>query len=68
MAGGSEDKESSCKAGDPGSIPGSGRSPGEFHGQRSLVGHGPQGHKESHKIDQLSLLINLSNKSLGTSA
>ena len=44
--GGSDGKESTCKAGDPGSIPGSGRSPGEgngilvllpgeFHGQRS---------------------------------
>ena len=49
--GGSDDKESACKAGDPGSIPGSGKSPGEgngnslrypclekSHGQRSLVG------------------------------
>ena len=47
----SDGKESACNAGDPGSIPGSGRSPwrrewlttpvvlpGEFHGQRSLVG------------------------------
>ena len=43
---------------DAGSIPGSGRSPGggqptpvfllgEFHGQRSLVGNSPWGHKES---------------------
>ena len=31
--GGSESKESACNAGDPGSIPGSGRSPpGEGHG------------------------------------
>ena len=30
--GGSDDKESACNAGDPGSIPGSGRSPGEQHG------------------------------------
>ena len=29
--GGSDDKESACNAGDPGSIPGSGRSPGEVH-------------------------------------
>ena len=29
---GSEGKESACKAGDPGSIPGLGRSPGERHG------------------------------------
>ena len=30
--GGSEDKASACKAGDPGSIPGLGRSPGEGNG------------------------------------
>ena len=58
--GGSDGKESTCNAGDPGSIPGSGRSPGEgngyptpvflpgvSHGQRSLVGSIPRGHKES---------------------
>ena len=52
--GGSDGKESTCNAGDPGSIPGSGRSPGEgngyptpvflpgeFHGQRSLMGYRP---------------------------
>ena len=30
--GGSDGKESACNAGDPGSIPGSGRSPGEEQG------------------------------------
>ena len=30
--GGSDSKESTCNAGDPGSIPGSGRSPGEGNG------------------------------------
>ena len=30
--GGSDGKESSCNAGDPGSIPGSGRCPGEGNG------------------------------------
>jgi len=30
--GGSDDKESACSVGDPGSIPGSGRSPGEWNG------------------------------------
>ena len=30
--GGSEDKASACNAGDPGSIPGLGRSPGEGNG------------------------------------
>ena len=29
LSGGSDGKVSACKAGDPGSIPGSGRSPGE---------------------------------------
>ena len=52
LPGGSDDKESACSAGDPGSISGSGRSPregngypltpvfllGESHGLRSLVG------------------------------
>ena len=32
FSGGSDGKESSCNAGDPGSIPGSGRSPGEGNG------------------------------------
>ena len=52
-------KESASNAGDPGLIPGLGRSPGEgngdplqysrgkFRGQRSLVGYSPWGHKES---------------------
>ena len=52
-------KESACNAGDPGSIPGWGRSPGEgngnplqyfclgkSHGQRSLMGYSPWGRKE----------------------
>ena len=57
--GGSDSKEYTCNAGDLGSIPGLGRSPGEGHGnplqfsclkkphgQRSLVGYSPWGHKE----------------------
>ena len=57
--GGSDDKESACNSGDLGSVPGLGRSPGgEYgnplrhscveipHGQRSLVGYSPWGHKE----------------------
>ena len=51
LLGGSDNKESARNAGDPGSTPGSGRSPGagkgdpvslpgESYGQRSLVGHG----------------------------
>ena len=58
--GDSDGKESACYLGDPGSIPSSGRSPGEghgqptpgflpgeSHGQRSLAGYSPWGHKES---------------------
>ena len=57
--GGSDGKESTCNAGDLNSIPGLGRSPGRghgnplqypclenSHGQRSLVGYSPWGHKE----------------------
>ena len=60
IPGGSDGKESACHVGDLGSIPGSGRSHGgghgnplqyscleNPHGQRSLVGHSPWGHKES---------------------
>ena len=54
---GSDSKESACNAGDPGSIPGLGRSPeerewlptpflpGESHGQRSLTGYSTWGCK-----------------------
>ena len=57
--GGSDGKEYAYNAGDLGSIPGSGRSPGgghgnplqysclEFHGQRILVGYSSWGCKES---------------------
>jgi len=58
--GGSDGKESASNAGDLGSIPGLRRSPGEGHdnplqysclenphGQRSLAGYSPRGHKES---------------------
>ena len=54
--GGSDGKESVCHAGDPGLIPGSGRSltlPGEFHGQRSPVGYSPRGRKESDMTERL---------------
>ena len=57
-------------AGDPGSIPGSGRSCGEenvnplqysclekSHGQRSLVGYSPWGHKESDTTEWLHLEV-----------
>ena len=58
--GSSAGKEFACHAGDPSSIPGLGRPPGGGHGsplqyscldtphgQRSLVGYNPWGHKES---------------------
>ena len=65
---GSDGKESTCNAGDLGSIPGLGRSPGgghgnppqyscleNLHGQRSLVGYSPWGCKESDKTEPLSI-------------
>ena len=65
--GGSYGKESPCNMGDLGSLPGYGRSPTgghdnplqyscleNPHGQRSLVGYSPRGHKESDKTEWLS--------------
>ena len=65
--GGASGKESTCNAGDLGSIPGLGRYhwrrvwqptpvflPGESHGQRSLVLYSPWGHKESDTTEWLS--------------
>ena len=65
--GGSDCEESACNTEDPGSVPGSGRSLGEgngnplqdpclgnFHGQRSLVGDSPWGHKELDMTEQLT--------------
>ena len=64
----SDVKESACSVGDLGSTPGPGRSPGEgnghptlvflpgeFHGQRSLVGYSPWDHKELDMTEQLTL-------------
>ena len=67
-SGGSDGEESACNAGDPGSIPGLRRSPGEgngypiplpgeFHGQRSLGGYSSQDPKESDKAEQLTTII-----------
>ena len=60
-------KESACSAGDLGSILGLGRSPGgrhgnplqyscleNPHGQKSLAGYSPWGHKESDTTEQLN--------------
>ena len=62
--GGTDGKASAYNVGDPGSIPGLGKSPGEgngtllqysclekSHGQRSLVGYSPWGHKESDRTE-----------------
>ena len=67
LPGGSDGKESTCNAGDLGSIPGLGRSPGGRHGnslqysclenphrERSLAGYSPWGCKESDTAEQLS--------------
>ena len=64
---GSKGEESTCKAGDLGSIPGSGRSPGggrgnllqysyleNPHGERSLAGCSPRGRQESDTTEQPS--------------
>ena len=65
--GDSDGKESTCNLGDLGSIPGLGRSPGgghgnplqyscleNPHGQRSLAGYSPWGHKESDTTERLN--------------
>ena len=62
-----DSKEPAYSAGDPGSIPESGRSPaegngysipaflpGEFLGQRSLAGYSPWGHKELDTTERLN--------------
>ena len=67
--GGSDGKESVCNAEDSGSIPELGRSPWEVndyplqnsflgnHGQRSLVGYSPWGHKELDMTEQLDMIL-----------
>ena len=67
--GGADDRESACSAGDLGSIPGLGRSPGgghdnplqysgleSLHGQRSLVGYQSMG-SQSSDMTELSIII-----------
>ena len=66
--GGSASKESACNIGDPGLIPGLGRSPEKRngyplqyfclenpHGQRSLAGYSPWGCKETNMTEKLTL-------------
>ena len=70
--GGSDGKESACNAGNLGSTPGSGRSPGEKNGnpnpiflpgksheQRKLRGYSTRGHKESDMTKWLSKQNNI---------
>ena len=65
--GGSDGKQTAHNAGDPGSVPGLGRFPGgecddplqsscqeKPHGQRSLAGYSPRGHKELDTTERLS--------------
>ena len=59
---GSDDKESTCNAGDLGSIPGMGRCPGEgkgyplqYSGLENSMDYSPWGRKESDTTEQLSL-------------
>ena len=67
----SDGKETACNAGDPGSIPGSGRSPGEGNGDplqysclenpmdRGAGDYSPWGHKESDTTEWLTLSLSL---------
>ena len=68
--GSSDGNESACNAGDLGLIPAVGKIPwrreqlptpvfwpGEFHGQRSLVGYSPWSHKELDTAERLSLSL-----------
>ena len=67
ILGGSDSRASAYNVGDPGLIPGLGRSPGggygnalqyscleNPYGQRNLAGYSPRGHKESDTTEQLS--------------
>jgi len=70
FAGGSDDDEFACNAGDLGSIPGLGRSPGgghgnpsqyscleNPHGQKSLMGYSPWGREELDTTERLSTFL-----------
>ena len=65
--GGSDGKESTCNAGDMGSVPGLGRCPGEGNGNllqysylgNPLAGFSPWDHKESNITEQPTLSLSL---------
>ena len=73
--GGSDGRESACNEGNPGSVPGLERFPGEestpvfllgeFHRQRSLAGYNPWGRKELDTTEQLTFNSNLSSQHYG---
>ena len=62
--GSSVGEESACSIGDPGSVPGLGRSPGERIGYllqySGLEKYSPWGRKESDKTERLSHTVNVS--------
>ena len=73
MPGGSDGKESTCNAGDPGSVPRLGKSPGEgndlptpvflpgeFHGERSLPSYRAWDCKQSDMTEEIALCFKLS--------
>ena len=75
--GGSDGKASACNAGDPGSIPGLGRSPrrrkwqstppllpGKSHGRRRLIGYSPWGRKESDTTERLDFILSSNSTSI----
>ena len=68
FSGDSDGKESTCNVGDPGLIPGLGRSPaegngntisaflpGEFHGHNSLTGYCPWDRKDLDMTERLKI-------------
>ena len=57
--GGSAGKESACNAGDPGLIPGSGRSPGEGIGYPLQYSGGSEGEESTCNAGDLSLIPGL---------
>ena len=72
--GGSDSQESACNVGDLGSVRGLGRSSGgglgnprqyscleNPHGNRSLEGHSPLGHRESNTTEGLSTIYHSTN-------
>ena len=75
--GGSDGKASACNVGDPGSIPGLGRSPrrrkwqstppllpGKSHGRRRLIGYSPWGRKESDTTERLDFILSSNSTSI----